>query len=74
MTESDKFMMQENRKCENCGRNMVRAAYLPFSGGMIVCLPCSGEWENLGEPKSIAEYHQAISNRTDYQSDLIAKK
>jgi hypothetical protein len=66
-------MNEENRKCENCGRNMPRAAYIPFNGGMIVCPPCCTEWENLGEPKTVADYHRAINGRPDYQSDLIAK-
>ncbi len=67
-------MIEENRKCENCGRKMLRAAYIPFNGGMIVCIACNDEWENLKKPKSITEYHQAISQREDYKSELIAKK
>lgn len=53
---------------------MPRAAYIPFNSGMIVCFPCCDEWEELGKPNSIAEYHEAIYNREDYQTDLIAKK
>jgi hypothetical protein len=67
-------MNQEKRICENCGKNMPRAAYIPFNGGMIVCMSCSDEWENLGSPISISEYHRAISNKQDYQSDLLTKK
>lgn len=53
---------------------MPRAAYVPLNGGMIVCFPCSDEWEKLRSPESVVEYHQAISKRDDYQTDLIAKK
>lgn len=67
-------MQQENRKCENCGRKMPRAAYIPFNGGMIVCFPCSDEWEKLGNPKSIADYPEAIYKREEYQTNLTAKK
>ncbi len=65
---------QENRKCENCSRNLRRAAYIPFNGGMVACNLCCQEWGRLGAPKTIAEYHRAIIGREDYHSDLIAKK
>jgi hypothetical protein len=67
-------MSQENRKCENCGRKMRQAAYIPFNGGIIVCLPCCAEWENLGKPQTVAQYHAAINGKKVYQSDLITKK
>lgn len=53
---------------------MPRAAYIPFNGGMIVCFPCSDEWEKLGKPESIVEYHEAISKREDYQNKPLAEK
>jgi hypothetical protein len=48
-------------------------AYIPFNDGMIVCQTCCAEWERLGEPGTIPEYHRAINGREDYQSDSIAK-
>lgn len=67
-------MEKENRKCENCGRKMPRASYIPFNGGMIVCVSCFNEWERLGEPKTISDYHQAIYNKEVYENDLIVQK
>lgn len=67
-------MEPEKRKCENCGRAIGRAAYIPFNGGMIVCQPCCQEWEQLGEPRTIIDYHRAIADREDYQSELIARQ
>lgn len=67
-------MEKENRNCENCGRKMPRAAYIPFNGGMIVCLPCCDEWENLGEPKTIAEFHEAVYKKAGFQADFAAKE
>ena len=53
---------------------MPHAAYIPFNGGMIVCFPCYDEWEKLGKPESIADYHEAIYKRVEYEPDLISKK
>jgi hypothetical protein len=49
-------------------------AYIPFNGGMVVCNSCSKEWERVGAPKTIPEYHQTIASREDYRSELIAKE
>lgn len=46
-------------------------AYIPFNGGMVVCNSCSNEWERLGAPKTLLEYHYVIANREDYRSGLI---
>lgn len=67
-------MQPENRKCENCGRHMPRAAYIPFNSGMIVCLSCCEEWEKLGKPQSIVEFYEAVYKKEDYQNNLIAAK
>lgn len=67
-------MQQEDRKCENCGGKMPRAAYIPFNGGMIICFSCHDEWENSGEPKSIADYHQAVYQRENHRADKSAEK
>lgn len=53
---------------------MPRAAYIPFNGGMIVRFPCCDGWEKLGKPRLIAEYHEAICKREDYQTNLVAQK
>lgn len=53
-------MERENRKCENCGRKMPRAAYIPFNGGMIVCFFCFDEWEKLEKPTTVPEFHEAV--------------
>lgn len=66
-------MTQEDRKCENCGGKLFRAGYIPFNGGIIVCHPCFLEWQRLGEPQTVAEYHNAISNRENHRSDSTAK-
>lgn len=66
-------MAQENTKCENCGGNLFRAGYIPFNGGMVVCHPCFVEWQRLGEPETVAEYHVAISKRENRGSDSTAE-
>lgn len=66
-------MAQKDGKCENCGCRLFRAGYIPFNGGMIVCHLCFIEWQELGEPKTITEYHNAISNRENCGSDTAAK-
>jgi hypothetical protein len=43
-------------------------AYIPFNNGMVVCHSCDNEWERLGAPMTILEYHQAIAGREDYRS------
>lgn len=66
-------MAQADRKCENCGYRLFRAGYIPFNGGMIVCHPCFTEWQELGEPETVAEYHVAISNKENHRSNSAAK-
>lgn len=66
-------MAQEDKKCENCGERLFRAGYIPFNGGMVVCHSCFIEWQKFGEPKTVAEYHAAIWQRADCQSDWAAK-
>ncbi len=67
-------MINEKRSCENCGKTSTRMAYVPFNGGMVVCNACCNEWERLGSPKTLAEYHHTIVSREDYRSDLIAQE
>ncbi len=73
-SERQQEVSESNRSCENCGRHSTRMAYIPFNGGMVVCNSCSNEWERVGAPKTIPEYHQTIASREDYRSELIAKE
>lgn len=66
-------MAQEDRKCENCGGRLFRAGYIPFNGGMIVCHRCFLEWQESGEPETVAEYPAAIWRRAECRSDAAAE-
>ena len=66
-------MAQEDRKCENCGRKLFREGFIPFNGGMIVCHPCFVEWQELREPETVAEYHNALWQRGNRGSDSRAE-
>lgn len=53
--------MMDERKCENCALSGGLMAFIPFNGGMIVCRACCKEWERLGEPRTILDYHRAVN-------------
>ena len=52
---------------------MPRANFIPFNGGIIVCTICCAEWEALGKPRTLAEYHRAIAGDRNIKPILSPK-
>ncbi len=53
-------MVEEKRKCENCGLRSARMSYIPFNGGLCVCNACYNEWQRLGEPNTLLELQDTL--------------